>query len=390
MGKAKLIKPFPFAVYFWTVMLLVVIGLADSIYLAISHYRVYTDITYSSFCALSKAINCDTVSQSPYSIFWQIPLPIWGIAGYIFFLLFLPLARSKDADKERVWALLFLLSLLFTLCSIILAVISSYYIRSYCIMCLVSYAVNLLLLFYTRMIRSRFSSQSMVGALKQDLHFLVDRRIYCISVFTPFLLCFILVKIFLPVYWSFQQPVLSAQISSGTTIDGHPWIGAKDPRLVITEYTDYQCFQCKKMHFFLRRLIAENPDKIRLVHRHFPMDHEFNPIVKIPFHVGAGKMALLAISAAAHDKFWQINDALFAAAGQGRNLNIKKLAQKAGMDYRQLARALTDPDCRRRLQNDIISGLQLQITGTPAFVIDQKVYLAQIPPQIIRNALKQR
>lgn len=390
MGKAKLIKPFPFAVYFWTVMLLVVIGLADSIYLAVSHYRVYTDITYSSFCALSKAINCDTVSQSPYSIFWQIPVPIWGIAGYIFFLLFLPLARSKDANKERVWALLFLLSLLFTLCSIILAVISSYYIRSYCIMCLVSYAVNLLLLFYTRMIRSRFSSQSIVGALKRDLQFLVDRRIYCISVFTPLLLCFILVKIFLPVYWSFQQPVLSAQISSGTTIDGHPWIGAKDPRLVITEYTDYQCFQCKKMHFFLRRLIAENPDKIRLVHRHFPMDHEFNPIVKTPFHVGAGKMALLAISAAAHDKFWQINDALFAAAGQDRNLNIKKLAQKAGMDYRQLARALTDPDCRRRLQNDIISGLQLQITGTPAFVIDQKVYLAQIPPQIIRNALKQR
>ena len=390
MGKAKLIKPFPFAVYFWTVMLLVVIGLADSIYLAVSHYRVYTDITYSSFCALSKAINCDTVSQSPYSIFWQIPVPIWGIAGYIFFLLFLPLARSKDANKERVWALLFLLSLLFTLCSIILAVISSYYIRSYCIMCLVSYAVNLLLLFYTRMIRSRFSSQSIVGALKRDLQFLVDRRIYCISVFTPLLLCFILVKIFLPVYWSFQQPVLSAQISSGTTIDGHPWIGAKDPRLVITEYTDYQCFQCKKMHFFLRRLIAENPDKIRLVHRHFPMDHEFNPIVKTPFHVGAGKMALLAISAAAHDKFWQINDALFAAAGQDRNLNIKKLAQKADMDYRQLARALTDPDCRRRLQNDIISGLQLQITGTPAFVIDQKVYLAQIPPQIIRNALKQR
>ncbi|MBU3949567.1 MAG: hypothetical protein KJ826_15285 [Proteobacteria bacterium] len=45
---------------------------------------MYTDIGYESFCAISKAINCDTVSQSPYSVFLGVPLAIWGVAGYCF------------------------------------------------------------------------------------------------------------------------------------------------------------------------------------------------------------------------------------------------------------------------------------------------------------------
>jgi protein-disulfide isomerase len=39
------------------------------------------------------------------------------------------------------------------------------------------------------------------------------------------------------------------------------------------------------------------------------------------------------------------------------------------------------------LQHDILSALKLQISGTPAYVIKEKVYLAQIPPEIIKTAL---
>ena len=67
-------------------------GLVDSVYLSISHYRVYTDIGYKSFCAISRTINCDTVSQSPFSIFLDVPVPVWGIIGYTFFLLLVAFA----------------------------------------------------------------------------------------------------------------------------------------------------------------------------------------------------------------------------------------------------------------------------------------------------------
>ncbi|MFV9644862.1 MAG: hypothetical protein ACNYWU_03465 [Desulfobacterales bacterium] len=42
--KIKQINPLPFPVYFWTIAFLTFSGLADSVYLSISHYSVYTDI----------------------------------------------------------------------------------------------------------------------------------------------------------------------------------------------------------------------------------------------------------------------------------------------------------------------------------------------------------
>ena len=309
--KDKSIQPLPFTVYYSTVVFLTLVGIIVSLYLSYSHYRVYTDIGYKSFCAISKAINCDTVSQSAYAVFLGLPVAVWGILGYTFFLLFLLIARNKDAGNNRVWTLLFLIAAAFTLYSIVLAAISTFYIHSYCIMCLVLYAVNLLLLFYTRMIRSRFKSNGLVDGFKKDIRFLKTKRSSVLSLFAPFFGGIILLLIFFPAYWQFDPPVLLSKTNSGITKDGHPWIGADNPKLIITEYTDYKCFQCKKMHFFLRQLIAEQPDKIRIVHRNFPMDHTVNPIVKEPFHIGSGKMALMAIHAASQNKFWQMNDILF-------------------------------------------------------------------------------
>jgi uncharacterized membrane protein len=241
--KDKTIQPLPFAVYYFAVVFLTLVGLIVSLYLSYSHYRVYTDIGYKSFCALSKAINCDTVSQSAYSIFLGLPVPVWGIVGYIFFLLFLLFAKNKDAGNKRVWTLLFLIAAAFTLYSIALAAISTFYIHSYCIMCLVLYAVNLLLLFYTRMIRSRFKSSGLIDGFKKDIRFLKAKRSSVLSLFAPFFGGIILLLLFFPAYWQFEPPALLSNANSGITKDGHPWIGAENPKLIITEYTDYKCFQ---------------------------------------------------------------------------------------------------------------------------------------------------
>ncbi len=298
-AKKKEIKPLPFPVYFWTVVIFALAGLADSVYLSISHYRVYTDIGYKSFCAISRTINCDTVSQSPFSIFLGVPVPVWGIIGYAFFLLWMPFAWCRGTDKRRIWTILFLLSLGFSLYSVILAVITTFYIHSYCIMCILSYGINFFLLYYLWLMRKRFAVEGIFKALRQDVAILGTKKFRVGAIFLPFLIVVGLTTLLFPHYWDTILPEGSDSLLTGVTEDGHPWIGAESPELVITEYADYLCFQCKKMHYYLRELIAKNPDKIRLVHRHFPMDHEYNFIVKHPFHVGSGKMALLAVHAAA-------------------------------------------------------------------------------------------
>jgi len=387
MKKKKRIIPLPFPVYCWIVAALAMAGVLDSIYLSISHYWIYTDIAYESFCAISKSINCDTVSQSPYSIFIGVPVPIWGIIGYTFFIFLLTFAWNRKAQKQRIWPTLFFISLAFSIYSVILAYISTFYIHSYCMMCIASFGINFLLLYYTWLIRKRFDKSGIIKGLKLDIVFLWEKKKKTIPAFLSILCVVISLSLFFPAYWNITPPALSANIHQGSTDDGYPWIGAENPVLEITEFTDYQCFQCKKMHFYLRQLVENNSGKIRLIHRHFPMDHKYNPIVKEPFHVGAGAMALFAEYAQTQDKFWEMNDVLFTIVGSTNALNIKNLAEKVGLDFKALSHSTKNRMIRYKVKHDIAIGIKLGINGTPGYVIGGKVYLGQIPPEVLIRAL---
>ena len=195
--------------------------------------------------------------------------------------------------------------------------------------------------------------------------------------------------------WLFYPPTGSSgrrgprhRVPSGVTAEGHAWIGAEQPVLEITEFTDYQCFQCRKMHFYLRELVARYPDKIRLAHRNYPMDHEFNPIVKEPFHSGSGRMALLAIHGAASGAFWELNDLLFERAGSGGPNPPRGLAAETGIDQRLLSAALAHEPYRAHLLRDIREGMKLGIVGTPSYLIDGKVYEGAIPPEVLQPVIE--
>ena len=388
MKKSKTIKPFPFYVYYWASVLITGIGLAASLYLSISHYRIYTDIEYKSFCAISKAFNCDTVSQSPYAIVLNLPVAVWGVMGYVFVLLLLYFAGSKEAHKTRIWSLIFWVSFVFSCTSVILALISTHLIRSYCIMCIATYAVNLALVFYAWIIQRRFSNDGLIKSTRKDALFLWEKKIKSIPIFMIFLVAAALTWLFFPVYWNLQPPPLAANIPKGITASGHPWIGAEKPVLEIIEYSDYQCFQCKKMHFYLRLLVAENVEKIRIVHKNYPMDNKYNPIVKELFHQGAGKMALLAIYAAKKNKFWELNDLLYRLVGHEQVINVKELAESLDLGADELTGFMNDPSSLYQLRYDIWTGNKLGISGTPAYLIDGKVYQGQIPPEIIKKVLE--
>lgn len=379
------IKPLPYPYYFYTVAIIALFGFFDSIYLSISHYLVYTDMGYQSFCAISQAINCDTVSQSPYSILLGVPIPVWGISGYGIFLFLLFNASSAPEQSKRIWSLLLLIAFAFSSYSIILAVISTFFIHSYCIMCILSYAVNLLLLYFTWLIRKRFLCESLYKAIGLDIRYLIGRR----KSFFPVMSCFcvgaVLLILFFPAYWQMHPPVLSKEIPTGVTEEGYPWIGAENPELVIVEFTDYRCFQCKKMHFFLRRIIQEQPGKIRLVHRNFPMDHTVNPIVRQPLHSGAGKLAILAIIAEENQKFWEMNDLLFDIDRDIEAVNMRYFARQTDIPLEVVKAAFGNPKVWMKLRKDIEDGIKIGLSGTPGYLINGQVYLGQIPAEVLRK-----
>ena len=142
------------------------------------------------------------------------------------------------------------------------------------------------------------------------------------------------------------------------------------------------------MHFYLRDLIASYPDKIRLVHRNFPMDHAFNPLVREPFHVGSGKLALLSLYAAEKNNFWQFSDMLFNVKTRKGRFSMRGIAEAAGFDVWELAGAAKDPVLQKKLNIDLRDGLNLGITGTPGYLIDGQMYVGQIPPEIFARVME--
>lgn len=387
-GKPKKpIIPLPYPYYFWPVMIIALAGFFDSVYLAVSHYRNYADMGYQSFCAISRAVNCDTVSQSPYSIFLNVPVPVWGIMAHAFFIALLLFARPGTADRKRMWTLLMVIALGFSIYCIILAGISTFLIHSYCIMCILGYAVCFLLLFFTWLIRNRFGSENILTGLRLDIIHLMRFPKTSLTIMTSFSAAMLVIFLFMPQYWHLAPPALSTDMPRGVTEDGHPWIGAEHPELIITEFVDYMCFPCKKNHFYLRRMIEKHLDKIRLIHRHFPMDHNINPIVSEPLYSGSAKLAILAIYATEKGKFWEVNDLLFDIARKSEAVSIRFVAEQTGLDAKEMTLALRDNALWQKLWKDISDGLQYGINATPGFIINDELHVGHIPPEILKKYL---
>lgn len=378
-----------YRIYLLTTVITVLSGLAASLYSCYSHYLIYTDLKYSSFCALTQSINCDTVAQSPWSFFFGIPMAWWGVVSFISYFFFFPSPRQRWRDSLSNWNSFLLLGLLYSLFSIILGIISVTQINSICIVCLSVYACHFTVTYLAWLLKKRIALHTVKTSGRQS--FAKRVVIKKLSVLGFFILAAtISLKLFLPTYWLFPLVLPNQQIKHGITRDFHPWIGAEHPQLTIKEFSDYQCFQCAKMHFFLRKLITKYPDKIRLIHFNFPLDNSVNSIITpTPFHVGSGKLAKLAIYAMSREKFWEMNDAIYEMIRKKtKNISLSVLSQKTEITTSELAGALDSKEVAELLRRDIWRGMKLGITGTPGFVIKGKLYMGTIPPDILNQIIK--
>jgi protein-disulfide isomerase/uncharacterized membrane protein len=382
-------KPLPLNLYSPIILLLIIAGLLVSLYLSYSHFKIYTDIEYQSFCAISQTINCETVSQSKYAVFLNVPIASWGVLGYVLLLTIFLISIQIIKKRIRLLTSQFLILLLFSCISLYLGIVSSLLIDAYCIMCIASWVINFSLLFLFWLIRQRIETLSLMSSFKKDFHLLKKNKTCAVTLIIIFSLLAGSLIMYYPKYWNLQPPHNSTQISTGITENGHPWIGAENPQVTIIEFSDYLCFQCKKMHFFLRNFVAKYPDKLRLVHRHFPMDHKFNPIVKKPFHSGAGILSLIAISSIEKNNFWDTNDYLFNYEVKNSAIWLRQIAKDLDIDLKELQQRINKKANRIKLSKDIIFGIKKKIDGTPTYIINGHVYIGHIPKKIIQSLDKQ-
>jgi len=149
------------------------------------------------------------------------------------------------------------------------------------------------------------------------------------------------------------------------------WKGAVKPEVTLTYFFDYACGYCRQSNPDIERLLKEEKG-LRVVYRELP--------ILGPDSVAAARISLAASRAG---KFTQYHDALYAAGRPGPD-SIAIAAKAAGVP----AQPSQDPAQEAELRANMSLASQLGATGTPLFVVGDRVMNAAVGYDTLKGAIE--
>jgi protein-disulfide isomerase len=162
-----------------------------------------------------------------------------------------------------------------------------------------------------------------------------------------------------PIRASLERPIFSS------------WKCAEKPEVTLTYFYDYACGYCRTSNPDIERLLKEDKG-LRVVYREFP--------ILGPDSVAAARVSLAASKAG---KFVQYHDALYAAGRPGSD-TIAIAAKSAGVP----AQPSEDPAQEAELRANMTLASQLGATGTPLFVVGDRVINAAVGYEALKEAVE--
>jgi protein-disulfide isomerase len=147
-------------------------------------------------------------------------------------------------------------------------------------------------------------------------------------------------------------------------ITGAATKGRADARLVLIEFSDFQCSFCGR---FTRETLDQvdrdyvNTGKVRHVFRHFPVER---------LHPLALRAAEAADCAQTQGKFWEMHDRLFANQQALAEPDLIKTAETVGLNMPAFQQCLaTQAGSPAKVRQDQAEGLRASVSGTPTFFV---------------------
>lgn len=151
------------------------------------------------------------------------------------------------------------------------------------------------------------------------------------------------------------------------TLNDSPVRGRKGSKVVLVEFSDFQCPYCDRAYQLISsRIYPEYKDKVEFRFKQLPLS----------FHDWARPAANAALCAADQDddKFWKAYGYFFENQRSIKKANIdekiKDMAGSAGLKMRDFLACVDERRFDKQVERDIQEANGLGITGTPAFMIN--------------------
>lgn len=140
----------------------------------------------------------------------------------------------------------------------------------------------------------------------------------------------------------------------------HYAVGPEDAKITVVEFFDYRCGFCKAANEWVFELIRTRPD-VRVVFKEYP--------VLGPQSLEASRAAIASLKQSG-DKYLRFHQALMTQRGELTPAVIDGLAKSAGLNVERMRRDMADEAINAQINSNHQLGLQADVQGTPAFMIN--------------------
>ncbi len=334
--------------------------------------------SYTSFCNVNSAVNCDAVLMSTYGKLLGIPVAAWGFLSYLLLaILLFRRGRTVGSARSRTTVLALGLALWNLAVSVYMAAISTFVIGILCLLCAGMYVVvvaTTVLVWKLAQVdlaaggESLFTSQRVLtggGAILAGIVAITALQLAARPV-SGATMTSAEVKTRDPEFyeWYTTRPI-TKDLPANVHIKG-----PADAPLTIIEFSDFECPACGIAFRDLHDLSNRHPDLVRIVFHHFPLDSDCNPNVPTRMHPFACQAAIASECAARAGKFWEYHDLLFGAQNHLGREDLVKKAVGLGIPADTFTACLDDPAVRALVVNDASAGAKLGVKSTPTMVIN--------------------
>jgi protein-disulfide isomerase len=141
-----------------------------------------------------------------------------------------------------------------------------------------------------------------------------------------------------------------------------PYLGEKDARLTLVEFSDFQCPFCARHNKnTLPKLVQEFVDtgKVKYVMRDFPLG----------FHKQAHGASVAAWCANEQGKFWELHHLMFANQRKLNKADLEQHAVALGLDMPAFQSCTASGKYDKIIASSMKDGQKAGVRGTPSFVL---------------------
>jgi protein-disulfide isomerase len=137
--------------------------------------------------------------------------------------------------------------------------------------------------------------------------------------------------------------------------------GNPKARVMIVEFSDFQCPFCGQVQTTLKNVLAKHEGIVALSFRDLPVP-QIHPLAE-----GAAEAARCA---GEQGKFWEYHDLLFGEQGSLDRNGLLGKAVKLHLEAKQFEACILSEKYKPQIQQDSQEGLRAGVSGTPGFFIN--------------------